>query len=391
MTTDPGPARILFLVPSLRRAGAETQVVDLVNGLDSSRFDKHLAFFEDRLGQIDRVDASNVTVHRLTRRHKLDTALIGQLAEVIDNHRIEAFHCTLQISLFFAFLARLKARSHPRLITAIHTTLNQSRREELFDGLLYRPLIGRCDRVIFVCHAQAEHWIRKYPEMRARASVVYNGVDPALYDPAAAAASGQRMRERLGIEPHCSVIACIAGLRPEKGHEFLIEAFASLRGDPHLLLAGDGPQRPHLEGLLTQRALGKRVTLLGDVDDVRPVIAASDVTVLPSRSESFSMAMLESMAMAVPVIASNVGGLPEAITPGETGDLVAPGDARGLACALQRMLDDKGERRSMGERAREVVSKQFSLRAMMDGTVAILNDVLRGPRPVGDRITGEAN
>src|SRR4029450_6943317 len=123
-------------------------------------------------------------------RHKLDLSLMRQIAQLMERHEIEVVHCTLQISLFFAFFGRLVSKLPPKLIAAIHTTVNQSMRQELYDRLLFRRLLRRCDRIQFVCHSQAEHWIGKYPEIEPLAAVIYNGVDAASYDPADSTASG---------------------------------------------------------------------------------------------------------------------------------------------------------------------------------------------------------
>jgi len=370
--------RVLFLVPSLRRAGAETQVVDLVNALDSTRFEKHLAFFESQADQLARVDVSTVRVHRLSRHRKLDLKLVAELAELIDREGIELVHCTLQIALFMAMLARWKTRTRPRIIVTVHTTVNRSMRDEFFDRVVYRAMIGRCDRVVFVCRAQAEYWIGRFPELRELSTVVYNGVDPAIFDPDGARDSARDIRARLGIQPGQCVITCIAGLRSEKGHELLVRAFAGVAGTPRLLLAGDGPERQRVEDLAQALGVKDRVTLLGEVSDVRGVIAASDVTVLASNSETFSMAMLESMAMGVPVVATDVGGLGEAISIGRTGDLVPPRDADRLRDALQRMIDHEPERQLMGRSARELVRTKFSQRAMAEATATVLSSVLDG-------------
>ena len=371
--------RVLFLVPSLRRAGAETQTVDLVNALDADRFETHLGFFEARTDLLDRVDARQVQVHRLERRRKLDLGLVRHIARLIEQNGIEIVYCTLQISLFFALLSRLWTRSRPRLVAAIHTTMNRSLREELYDRLLYRRMLRRCDRVLFVCRAQAEHWGRKYPEIGRLAAVVYNGVDPDRYDPEHARASGSLLRQQLGIPPRDRVISCIAGLRPEKGHEFLVEAFAALSGAPWLLLAGDGPERRRITELVRHHGVEDRVCFLGEVPDVRPVIAASDATALASVAvETFSIAMLESMAMAVPVIATDVGGLAEAVSAGETGEIVRPRDVPGLRRALQRVLDDDEARREMGRRARDRVHASFSQQAMALATAQLLSGLLEG-------------
>lgn len=370
--------RILFLVPSLRRGGAETQVIDLANALDPDGFEKHLACFEAGLDQADRIDTRSVTLHRLERRRKLDLSLVTAIAKLVDERGIELVHCTLQISLFFAFLARGRTRTRPELIAAVHTTVNRSWYEEMFDRLLYRHMLGRCARVQFVCEAQRRHWTSRYPELAPRAAVVYNGIDPARYDPADAASGARALRERLGVGPESRVIGCIAGLRPEKGHPYLLEAFARLPGDARLLLAGEGPERPRIEALVQRLGIPDRVVLLGNVADVRPVIAASDVTVLASTAvETFSIAMLESMAMGVPMVATDVGGLAEAIIPGETGDLVAPADAGALSSALERMLRDDERRLAMGRNARALVQRKFTQRGMAEATALLIEDALR--------------
>ncbi|MEO0973143.1 MAG: glycosyltransferase family 4 protein, partial [Pseudomonadota bacterium] len=149
------PAPVLLIVPSLVRAGAETQVVSLANGLAERGYEVHLASFGTALDQLDRVDRSRVRFHALRREDRLGLGLVRQLARLMDTHRYAVVHCTLQISLFYGFLARWRSRHKAPLIAAIHTTLNLSVREERFDRWLYRPLLGRCAHVMFVCQAQA--------------------------------------------------------------------------------------------------------------------------------------------------------------------------------------------------------------------------------------------
>ncbi|HHJ35543.1 MAG TPA: hypothetical protein ENJ87_07240, partial [Gammaproteobacteria bacterium] len=100
----------LFLVPSLRRAGAETQALDLVNGLDNSLFEKHLFTFHRVLEQLDRLDRDHIQFYNYPRRYKFDLAPIRQMAQLIDREKIDVIHCTLQFSLLLAWLARLLSR-----------------------------------------------------------------------------------------------------------------------------------------------------------------------------------------------------------------------------------------------------------------------------------------
>jgi len=201
--------------------------------------------------------------------------------------------------------------------------------------------------------------------------VVYNGVDASFFDPTPFIEKGRTVREKLGIAIDARVVSCIAGFRPQKGHRFLLDAMGRLEG-VHLLLAGDGPLRGELEAMVGDMELGRRVHFLGNVADVRPVLAASDITVLASTAEAFSMAMLESMAMETPVVATDVGGLAEAILPGETGFLVPPGDGTALAEALDEALGDHKQLRRMGRQARRLALDRFTKAEMVRRTAEVL-------------------
>jgi len=369
---------VLFIVPSLRRAGAETQLVDLANGLDATRFDKSLVVFERNIDQLGRLNQDEVEFHHCLRTGKYNFLFVRNIAALIDKKEIDVIHCTLQISLLVGWLAARLARRKPKLVVAIHTTVNVTRRSEYFDQLLYRRLLNRCERVIFVCHAQAEYWKGKYPSLADHATVIYNGVDSQYFSREPFEARGAELRRAQAVPADAVVIACIAGFRPEKGHRYLIDAFSRLEGEPYLFLAGDGPLRTEIGDYVKLMNLVDRVRFLGEVTDVRPVLAATDVSVLASTEvETFSMAMLESMAMEVPVVVTDIGGLKEAIVPGETGGLVKPAAPAELADVLRRSIGDPDEIRAKGIRARERVRALFSREAMTRATAQLLDEVAR--------------
>jgi len=369
--------RVLFLVPTLRRAGAETQLVDLANRLDPARFDKTLVAFERNIDQLDRVDRAQIAFYNYVRAHKYDFSMVKRIAELIDRSDIDVIHCTIQISLLVGWLATRLAKRRPKLVVAIHTTVNVNRKFELFDQLLYRWLIGSCERVIFVCWAQAEYWGARYPSVREKSVVIYNGVDLSYFDPDMFRARGVELRRTLSIPEQSPVLACVAGFRPEKGHRFLIEAVAALQERPYLVLAGDGPLRLEVERLARQHGIADRVRFLGEVRDVRPLLAAANISVLASTAvETFSIAMLESMAMEVPMVATDIGGLGEALVSGETGELVPPGDAGELARVLKQILADPGRLKEMGRKCREQVRERFSTDAMARVTENVLGEVV---------------
>jgi glycosyltransferase involved in cell wall biosynthesis len=365
----------LFVAPSLRRAGAETQLIELVNGLDDGRFEKSLFTFHPDLSQRDRLRRGSVVHVVKNRRNRFDFRPVGSLAKIIRRRHAEIVHCTLQIAVFFGWMACRLSLRKPMLVAAVHTTLNRSRREDVFDRVLYRWALMACRRVIFVCHRQREHWVAKYPFLRRRAAVIYNGIDPVRYSPESAAAAGRDLRKQLGIPEAAPVISNVAGFRPEKGHAHLIAAFSGLEGRPRLLLAGDGETRPAVRRWAREAGVMDRVHFLGMVPDVRPVLAASDVSVLASTAvETFSMAMLESLSMEVPVVGTRIGGFEEAVEDGRSGYAVPPADSEALGDALARVLSNPENRRKMGRNGRRVVWKRFGRRRMIRETERVLSE-----------------
>ncbi|MCE5230089.1 glycosyltransferase, partial [bacterium] len=204
--------------------------------------------------------------------------------------------------------------------------------------------------------------------------VIYNGTDfEALtrqrWDIAAE-------RARHGIRENEFVIGCIANFNPIKGHLTLVEAFAKFKAQApdfpaKLWLAGDGPMREAIEDLIKRLKLENSVILPGRSKTVARDYQIADAVVLASESEGFSNTIIEAMAFARPVVATAVGGNPEAIRDGETGLLVPPKDADALAQALMKLRDSQLRRR-IGEVGREDAMKRFSFQAMMENTQRLL-------------------
>ena len=166
---------------------------------------------------------------------------------------------------------------------------------------------------------------------------------------------------------------------PVKNHSLLLRAAARLAATfptVEFVLAGDGPLRPSLESLAEQCGLGGRVRFLGDRRDVPAVLAALDVSVVPSFSESLSNVIVESMAAGVPVVATRVGGSPEVVRHGETGLLVPPADEDALVEALGNLLSQPELRREWGGRARELARARFGFDQVRKQFEQLYHDVL---------------
>ena len=204
--------------------------------------------------------------------------------------------------------------------------------------------------------------LRVRPE---RVVTVPNGVDLQQYDSVTLDVTARlALRTELALPPDAPLVISVARLHTEKGHAYLLQALAKLADQHpkvHLLCVGEGHQQASLLELSASLGLAERVHWLGRRDDVARLLALADIFVLPSiHSEAMSLAILEAMAARLPVIITNVGGGSEVVVPGETGLIIRPEDALGLASAINELLSNPSRATAMGQLGRERVEEKFS-------------------------------
>ena len=166
-------------------------------------------------------------------------------------------------------------------------------------------------------------------------------------------------------------VLTVGRLQRPKDPLTLARALGLLRARFTAVVVGEGPDRPLLEAEIRRLGLERAVVLAGDRSDVADVLARADVFVLSSTAEGLPLSILEAMAAGLPVVASSVGGVPEAVEDGETGLLVAPRDPVRLAAAIEGLLADPALRRRLGANGRERVRERFGLEAFQQSHVAV--------------------
>ncbi|PKN64999.1 MAG: hypothetical protein CVU57_12815 [Deltaproteobacteria bacterium HGW-Deltaproteobacteria-15] len=215
------------------------------------------------------------------------------------------------------------------------------------------------DRVVFVSKAERQRTFCRGGRNRIR--IIYNAVD--LARPAATSELKDSLRERMSISNHARVVSVIGRLSPEKGVDVFIHAFAKVAKsipEAHAVLVGDGQERLALEAYIDSLGLRSRVHFAGYTETPGDFINASDLIVLPSRSEGMPNVALEAMALEKPVIATMVGGIPEIIEHGVSGLLVPPQNPAAIAEATKRLLRDPCLAKRLAKAGRSCVRKYFS-------------------------------
>jgi glycosyltransferase involved in cell wall biosynthesis len=231
------------------------------------------------------------------------------------------------------------------------------------------------DRIITVSEATK----RAYAEMinlpESRFETIFNGIELDQFAPVE---DKRAARIVLALPTDGPLIAMVGVMRPGKGQGVAIDAMQELAG-MHLLLVGDGkpPYRDELEA--RARDLGERVYFLGQRMDVPAILAASDLLVLPSDSEALPTVLIEAGASGLPVVATNVGGIPEIIKDGDNGLLIPPQNPAALAQAIRRIIDDPDLARAMGDRGYKRARDLFTLDTQADKTVSLYERVKNSP------------
>jgi glycosyltransferase involved in cell wall biosynthesis len=210
-----------------------------------------------------------------------------------------------------------------------------------------------------------------------------NGVDAETFSPR----DSHEVRAALGYSDDEVVVFTARRLVEKNGVRYLVEAGGQfLKDNPHarLLIAGDGPERASLESLAQELGITSRVRFLGNMERAQlpGLTNAVDLVVLPSLKEATSIAGLEAMACAKPLVGTRVGGIPEILAEGETGLLVPPCDAGSLAGAIQRLCRDQELRTRLGQAARRRVEAEFSWTAVAHRTVAEYEKALRAHKVI---------
>ena len=359
--------KLAFITGSLVHGGAERHTITLANRLAERDHECHFAYVKNDPSQLPRLQVPAACLHA---RSYLDWAAIQSLKDWLGKTRPAVVVAANQYALMYARLAMRGLRVP--LVVTYHTTLLRNAREWL-QMLWYRPFFWSADRLVFVCDAQRRHW-RWRGVFGRRSEVIYNGVDLEYWKPTGTTP----VRRMLGIDEKDFVVGMSAVLRPEKNHVQLVEAIAALRRRgiaAHALLIGDGETRGLVEARARALGVAPAVIVTGLRKDVRPLVGACDAMALCSTAvETFSLAALEAMALARPVVHSEIGGAKDMIHPGHDGFLFPVNDTGTLVEKLAA-LADPALRLELGANARRTVEARFSERAMVERYEAILMEL----------------
>jgi glycosyltransferase involved in cell wall biosynthesis len=361
---------VLHLSSSSGPGGAETVMTGVAAGLDPARFRSIVCLFREGWLR-ERCEGLGLETHVLPMSGMLDLGWFRRFTGLLRDRRVALIHAHEFGANTWGTMAGQLARRP--VVATVH---GRSYYADCGRRRLAYRVVSRSAAMVAVSEDVKRFVVESTGVSASRVRVVHNGIGPV--EPVSAEARA-RVRADLGIRDNEQIVTLVGSLYPVKGHRYLVEAAPRiLRACPStvFLIAGRGECEPALREQARSLGIEGRVRLLGLRKDVPTLLAIGDVFVQPSLSEGLSIAILEAMAAARPVVTTRVGGNPELVVDGETGFLVEPGDARGLAAAVTRVLTDRAEARRLGERGAERVRSRFTVEAMVREYEAIYDAAL---------------
>lgn len=360
---------ILFIIDYFHRTGGtEKHLAQLVAGLPAAEFRCSVVVFD--LGAnplLDGLRARGVPIISLpvTREYVPNALVQGwRLSRLIRRNRYKIIQTMHQKSdSYGAIIARMSGCRH--IVSSKRDTGELRKAWHIF---INRRLWSLFERCIVVANAVGSAVTASVGLPANRVVTIYNGVDISRFR-VPGADERRQARERLGFaDAGDFVVGMVAGFRPEKNHEMF---FAALRevlpqvSTLRVLAVGAGPNLARFRDELAATPLGERTTFAGAVDDVVPFLWAMDVACLtPGSNEGFSNAVLEQMAVGLPVVVTDVGGNAEAIVDGESGRVIPAFDSAALVRVLIALYRNPDVRAALGMAARLRVEERFSLERM---------------------------
>lgn len=366
----PEPCNILRVITWLPPGGIEKKIAAVLPRLDREWFLPRVLCLRERGAVAAELESAGIPVDLIALKSRLDPVGIWRMAQYMRRHEIALVHAHMYRAAVPATIAARMAGVP--IVTQVHNVNTwESARQVRMDRFLVRwrsAMIG-------VSEVVRQDIIQTLGLDPAKARLVYNGVDLREFSPAENPAEAKRA---MGFDEDAVVVLMAARLVEQKNPQGFIEAAKRLA--PRFpraifIMAGEGKLKEELQQSIVQAGLQDRVRLLGLCQTMAPVYQAADLFVLPSFKEGFSNALIEAMACGLPIVATRVGGAPEALEGGMGGTLVESGDQSGLEEAIAGYLGNEDFRKTKAEESRQR-AQRFSLERMVEDVQSLYAEVL---------------
>jgi len=370
-------ARILYVSTSTTVGGAEKTLYTLATLVDPKVCEVAGVVSLKPKGPFARkLEAAGQRVYSFRIPHRAGLRDLQKLALVIHETRPDIVHAVMYQAIQLARAVKRLGYADYKLVSSPRVNYRTRGGFSLMiDGYLKKA----DDLLIAESEASRKYLIDKLDYDEKNTITIRNGVDIAGWTPSKKLRA--EYREKINIQDDDILIGSVGRLDEQKGHVHLIEAVARLvptHPQVKCVIIGEGPLHAELQGVIDKLGVGANIGLLGRQDEVPNWLAAMDIFSLPSLWEGLPNALLEAMALGLPVISSDCDGVTEIVSKDLSGLLVKPGDANAIYLGLQDLVSDPGLRQRLGESARRKVQTDHGLAKMIESYQKAYTRVLKG-------------
>lgn len=369
------PARILLVIPTLDRSGAEKQFTLLATGLPRDQFDVRVVALTRGGPYAEDLERHGVPLTILGKRWKFDPFCLRKLSRLIRTWKPDVIHTWLFAANSYGRIVAGGTRQPPVIVSERCVDTWKSGWQLKLD----RWQIPRTARLVGNSQSVADFYRgQQFPSNRIR--VVPNGIE--LPEPASALSPAERDRRRAalcGLPAGAKVMGFVGRLARQKRVIDLLWTLVLLenvREDAYLVLVGDGPEREWLERFARDLNVENRVIFLGHRQDIPATLPLFDVFCLSSDFEGMSNSVMEAMAVGLPVLASDIPANRELVVEGRTGYLIPVGDRAAYARAVLSLFERPDMAENLGNAGRQRMATEFSVPQMIQGYMDIYRDVI---------------
>lgn len=356
--------KVLQVVDGYRMGGAENKLLELIQKLNHNKYEILLANVGPKGPLQPQFEALGIEIINCPRKFAFDPIPCFRLYRLILQKQIDV----VQTTLFWAdFIGTIAAKlAGAALILSWETVSHEGdpyhNNFQRRNG--YKFMAKFNNLIVAVSNEVKTSLIQRRNISADKIQVIHYGVDLGKFHPKGKDIAVS-LRRSMGFKTKDFLIGIVARLEPWKGHSIFIQAFAKIAErypEVRVVFVGDGSLRSSLQKQVGAVGLDERIKFLGVRKDVADILNTIDLFVLPSRpGEGLPNVLLEAMACQKPVIATNVGGVPELVKNGENGYVVESGNADALATALEKVISDEAHLKKMSENALKTVTSEFSL------------------------------
>jgi glycosyltransferase involved in cell wall biosynthesis len=311
---------------------------------------------------------AGIQVEILSMKHPFDITAVPRLARLIKRYGVSVVHTHDHKSHVLGRLASRLRRTH--VVSTLHGLLSDAQEIPPFRRKVYGLIVRFTDPL-------TERWIAvsrplyRRLQHTGRVRYVPNAVDPRMV--------AQENGKAIVPDDDGAIILCLGRLSREKGQDVLLDAMKEVLARHHhamLWLAGEGPSEPMLRRQVSRLGIDRNVRFLGFSEYVAPLLRKATVLALPSRGEGMPISALEAMSLGVPVVATDVGGVPDLISSPHVGSVIPPENPVRLANALVELLHNPARAASLGTAGKEHVLQHFPLSKMAVDTAFVYQECL---------------